>query len=104
MKEIFVEEKRTQPRYHVRGKLKGHILPGLSPALGSTPPFEVAITDISEGGLSIVSPHLLAVSSPIRCQIRLGRVPVSIPTLAQVRWVGSHSSRTGIRVGLQFLL
>ena len=51
MKEIFAEEKRTQPRYHVRGKLKGYILPGLSPALGSTPPFEVAITDISEGGL-----------------------------------------------------
>ena len=104
MKEIFAEEKRTQPRYHVRGKLKGYILPGLSPALGSTPPFEVAITDISEGGLSIVSPHVLTVSSPIRCQIRLGRVPVSIPTLAQVRWVGSRSPRTGLRVGLQFLL
>src|SRR5438093_13675564 len=104
MKEIFAEEKRTQPRYHVRGKLKGYILPGLSPALGSTPPFEVAITDISEGGLSIVSPHLLTVSSPIPCQIRLGRLPVATSTFAQVRWGGSGSPRTGAAVGVPFLL
>ena len=97
-------EKRRHPRYPVRGDLTGHILSSLFPPTESEQLFQGTIQDISQGGLGVLTPQAVSVSSPIRCEIRLADLPGSIPTLAQVRWVERSPSGAGARVGLHFLL
>jgi len=69
----------------------------------SEQPFQVAVRDISAGGLCIVTTQALPVSAPLRCELRIPGIPTSIPTLAQVRWV-KDVSPAGVEMGLQFLL
>ena len=104
MKQGPKDEKRRHPRYPVRGELTVHILSSLFSPTEAERTFEGTVHDISQGGLSILIPQAVPVSSPIRCEIRLAGLPVSIPTLTQVRWVESSPSGLGSRVGLHFLL
>jgi|SRR5579864_526852 len=61
------------------------------------------IHNISRGGFCITLKRLCRVSSVLKCDIIIPGVPVSIPTLAQVRW--SHESpEGGWAAGFQFLL
>ena len=97
-------EKRIHPRYPVRGELAGHVLSTLSPLQDSEQPFQATIQDISRGGFGVLTAQAVSVLSPIRCEVQLEDLPVSIPTLVQVRWVERSPSGEGARVGLHFLL
>jgi c-di-GMP-binding flagellar brake protein YcgR len=79
------------------------ILSSLVSSIQAERPIEGTIHDIGDGGLSILIPQAVPVSDPVRCEIRLPDLPVSIPTLAQVRWVEAQSIGS-TRVGLQFLI
>ena len=94
-------EKRRHPRHAVHGELAGYVLPSHAEA---EQPFQATIHDISAGGLGVRASGAVTVSSPIRHEVRLGDVPGSIPTLAQVRWVKSSRPGADVRMGLQFLL
>ncbi|MSO19384.1 MAG: PilZ domain-containing protein [Acidobacteria bacterium] len=98
-------EKRSHPRYPVRGQLTGNVLSALlSPLPGSEVPFQWTIQDISQGGFGVLTPSTVSVMTPIRCEVQLDDMPVSIPTLVQVCWTERNSSGEGARVGLHFLL
>ena len=99
-----VHEKRSHRRYRVRGKLAGHLLATLSPLQDSEQPFQATVQDISRGGFGVRTAQTVSVLSPIRCEVQLEHLPVSIPTLVQVRWVARSPSGEGVKVGLHFLL
>ena len=104
MKQGPLHERRQHPRYSVSAELTVRILSSLFSSTRAEQSLEGTIHDISDGGLSILIPQAVSVPNPIRCEIRLPDLPVSIPTLAQVRWVEDSPSSGGTRVGLQFLL
>ena len=97
-------EKRSHPRYPVRGELTGHLLSTLSPLQESEQPFQATIQNISRGGFGVLTDQAVSVLSPIRCEVQLEGLPASIPTLVQVRWVERSPSEKSARVGLHFLL
>ncbi len=96
-------EKRRHPRHPVRGELTGYIMPSQTEGEGEQF-FQGTIQDVSQGGLGVLTLQAVRVSSPIQCKLRLARLPCSIPTLAEVRWVESSPSGAGVRIGLEFLL
>ena len=98
------QERRLHARYPVRGDLTGHLLSALGPPKESEQPFRGEISDLSGGGLCVFTPRAVSLLSPIRCEVRLADLPVSIPTLVQVRWVERNLSGEGEKVGLQFLI
>jgi len=104
MKQGPLHERRQHHRYSVKAELTVRILSSLFSSVVDEQPLEGTLHDISDGGLSILIPQAVPVSNPIRCEIRLPDLPVSIPTLAQVRWVENSPSSAGTRIGLQFLL
>ena len=66
---------------------------GLPPVQASySAPKEVRgrIQNVSQGGVCIMSPHPLAVSTFVFCEIAVPDIPVSIPTLMQVRWTAKR--------------
>jgi len=98
-------EKRRHPRHPVRGELRGYIMPSQTEGEGEGEQFlQGTIQDVSQGGLGVLTLQAVRVSSPIQCKLRLARLPCSIPTLAEVRWVESSPSGAGVRIGLEFLL
>ncbi len=98
------DERRQHPRYPVRSEVTVHILSSLFVSAPPEPPLEGTIYDLSIGGLSILIPQAVPLSTTMKCEIRVSEFPVSIPTLTHVRWVGSSPSGVGVRVGLHFLL
>ena len=91
-------ERRQLPRIPILGKVSGHVLG----TTGNKYPFSATILDINEHGLGVQSPYAESEDSLIQCRITLPNLPVSIPTLAQVRWLKPLDKK--FRMGLQFVL
>jgi hypothetical protein len=98
------DERRQHPRYPVRAEVRVRITSSLLSSTQADQSFDGRIYDIGVGGLGILIPEAVSLSGPIRCEIQLADLPVSIPTLTRVRWIGSSPSRVGARIGLHFLL
>jgi PilZ domain len=63
------------------------------------------VQNVSKGGLCLVSPQPMARSCLVRCEISVSEIPVSIPTLMQVRWTRKKGRQSDTYfIGLQFLL
>ena len=73
---------------------------------GYTTPKEISgrIQNVSEGGICIMSSTPLPVSTFVCCEIAMPDVPVSIPTLMQVRWTARRGNAGEHYVnGLRFI-
>ena len=101
-------DKRQHDRYSVSLELEGKALNALDSArtTRSKVPQEISgeVSDISEGGLCLVTVDAANVSEPVRCVIRVPEIPAGIPTLLQVRWSRKDGLGPTYRVGLQFLV
>ena len=98
-----IEERRAEPRFRLSVSV---VMQELSPA-HKTPLPKTAIRgvihDLSNGGIGLSTAAPLSHSTVVRCDITLNNPPVSIPTMAQVRWVQrAHAGE--YRSGLAYLL
>lgn len=103
------QDKRQHDRYSVSLELAGKALNALESGRvtrGSSVPQEIygEVSDISEGGLCLLTDDAANVSEPVRCVIRVPQIPAGIPTLLQVRWARKDGLGPTQRVGLQFLV
>jgi hypothetical protein len=73
---------------------------------GSLPrEFQGRIHNLSNGGVCILSSCPLQASLFVCCNFPAPDIPVSIPTLMQVRWTAKHGNKTPSYVsGLQFVV
>ena len=101
-------EKRRDLRHPVTWELRGKSLRQLEPGshveLKTTRNLHGVVTDVSAGGLCIVTEDEAEVSGPLRCEIVMPHFTVGIPTLVQVRWRQRDVVHQTNRVGLQFLV
>jgi hypothetical protein len=102
------QDKRQCERYSVSLELEGKGLNALQSARAgpSRGALEISgeVSDISEGGLCLLTDDTAEVSDPIRCVIRVPHIPAGIPTLLQVRWARKDGLGPAQRIGLQFLV
>ena len=96
--------KRRHPRYGLTSKVRGREITLLGTSQRSKAVVRGQIQNISAGGLCLETAQRIRVSSLVRCEIPLPRIPVAIPTLMQVRWAHRNATGHTYRVGLQFLL
>ena len=97
-----IEERRAEPRFRLNVSV---IVQELSPAR-KTPLSKTAIRgvvhDLSNSGFGLSTAAPLSHSTVVRCDIAINNLPVSIPTMAQVRWVQRAAGE--YRSGLAYLL
>ena len=102
------QERRRNHRYPVVWELKGKVLRAFEPTWDV--PFQVsqdilgAVSNISAGGLCLLTGDEPEVASAVRCEIFVPQIPTGIPTLLQVRWVHKSSDDRTCLLGLQFLV
>ncbi len=104
-KVIFKEtsERRTRERYQYSIDIILQELSGDSVADGSAKQILGQVDNVSKRGLCVSSPVPLMLSKVVRCDIGLRDLPVTVPTIAQVRWVEKINPRN-YRCGLQYVL
>jgi len=96
-------EKRAHSRHPANGRFTGSTL--LS--LGGQRRSEVTqgtVTNISDGGFSMVATHPIQISGLLQGRLRLARMPAIIPILVQVRWVQPAAPGRRYRIGLQYAI
>jgi hypothetical protein len=99
-------ERRRQRRFPVTFELRVKELLQLGTQTGKRTGtiFRARAQNISTSGLGVVTNRRIEVSSPLRCEIITGELPVPIPIMAQVRWIQKDSGRKGYQAGLEFLM
>ena len=107
MKRIVELDRRQHPRFPQLLELQAREVQ----TLGSGSEIEIEkavigrVQNVSRGGICLVSPQPMAQSCLVRCEIAVSEIPVSIPTLMQVRWTRKQSLQADTYVtGLQFVL
>jgi hypothetical protein len=97
------DERRGEQRFPFNVTV---ILQELSPTQ-KTPLAKTAVRgvihNLSNNGFGLSTAVPLKYSAVVRCDIALRNLPVSIPTMAQVRWV-QRAHAGGFRSGLAYLL
>ena len=98
-----IDERRGEQRFPFKGAV---ILRELSPTR-KTPLAKTAVRgvihNLSNSGFSLSTAAPLTHSAVVRCDIAIQNLTVSIPTIAQVRWVQrAHAGQ--YRSGLAYLL
>jgi len=84
--EAAIGEKRTAKRYPFTVAVMLHDMSQEQKASGSQP-IGCVSRNASESGMCISTAVPLMHSSVVRCDISVGDLPVTIPTMAQIRWV-----------------
>jgi hypothetical protein len=101
-------EKRRDLRHPVTWELRGKSLrpieAGDHPDVRTGRDIHGVVTDISSGGLCLLTGDEADVSGPVRCEIVIPQFAVGIPTLLQVRWMRRDNVHQTNRMGLQFLV
>lgn len=97
-------EKRGHPRYRLTREVRARELSLLGSPKIRTGWLRGRIQNISRGGLCLLTHQGMKVSRLCLCEIRFPKIPVSIPTLLQVRWTQKSAKGASYRAGLQFLL
>jgi hypothetical protein len=95
--EAAIGEKRTAKRYSFTVAVMLHELSQDQKTVGR--PIGCVSRNASENGMCVSTAVPLMHSAVVRCDISMGDVPVSVPTLAQIRWVERVSGgeyRTGL--------
>jgi hypothetical protein len=79
----------------------------LSGQTATAPPknFDGRIHNLSNGGVCILSSSPLQAAMLVCCNFPVSDVPVSIPTLMQVRWTAKRGNKSPSYIsGLQFVV
>ena len=101
-------EKRLYPRHAVTCQLSGRALNPLNrrevPPPWADQELYGEVSNMSTGGLCLLTDDSPNVSDPFRCEILAPQMPVAIPVLLQVRWASISSIGRNHRLGLQFLI
>ena len=97
-------ENRRSRRFPLTSELKGSELSAYGISEPGHPELTGRMENISNGGLCLLTGRLLKPLQVVRCKLSLPGIPIAIPTLLQVRWVGKDPRTHRNRVGLQFLL
>jgi PilZ domain len=87
--------------------LEVHARSLLSGQKTGTPPkeFHGRIHNLSNGGVCMLSSCPLQAAMFLCCELPISDVPVSIPTLLQVRWTASRGRKSSSYIsGLQFVV
>jgi len=96
-------KKRGHSRHLANGRFTGTALPSLR-AQRRSEVTQGIVTNISDGGFSMVATQPLQISGLLQGRLRLARIPAEIPTLVQVRWVQHVGTGRRYRIGLQYAL
>ena len=97
-------ERRRQRRFPVTFELRVKELLQFGTQKRAGAIFRAKAQNISTYGLGVVTNRRVEISSPLRCEIITGELPVPIPVMAQVRWVQRNSEQKGYYAGLEFLV
>jgi hypothetical protein len=105
VKRIVEHDRRQYPRFPQLLELQAREVQPLGSEVEREKSVVGRVQNVSKGGLCLVSPRPMARSCLVRCEIRVSEIPVSIPTLMQVRWTRRKSRQADTYlIGLQFLL
>jgi hypothetical protein len=105
VKRIEEQDRREYPRFPQLLELQAREVLPLGSGIKSEKAVVGRVQNVSKGGLCLVSPQPMARSGLVRCEIGVLEIPISIPTLMQIRWTRKQSLQTETYVtGLQFLL
>lgn len=105
MKRIAERDRRQYPRFPHLLELQAREVRPFGSAIDGQRPIAGRVHNVSKGGLCLVSPLPMARSCLVHCEISVSEIPVSIPTLMQVRWTRKQSLQADTYLtGLQFLL
>lgn len=105
MKRIAERERRQYPRFPHLLELQGREVQPFGSAVDEEKAIAGRVHNVSKGGICLVSPQPMVRSCLVRCEISVSEIPVSIPTLMQVRWTRKQSLQAdSYLTGLQFLL
>jgi hypothetical protein len=80
-----------------------HILPPAHKGRDSQKEIRGRIQNVSDGGICIMTSSALTVSSFVCCELSMLEVPVTIPTLMQVRWSARRGNANEHITGLRFV-
>lgn len=97
-----IAEKRAAKRYPFTIAV---MVQELSPELKTpiAPAIEAVSRNASDSGMCLSTATPLAYASVVRCGVGVGHVPISVPTMAQVRWVKRGNSGE-YRSGVAYIL
>jgi c-di-GMP-binding flagellar brake protein YcgR len=100
-------ENRRYLRHPVTCELRGKALKPLErvgESFTSGRDLRGVVTDISLGGLGLLSDDAVEVFKPFVCEIIAPPLPTGIPTLMQIRWILKEGQGQTYRMGLQFMV
>jgi len=97
-----ISERRTRERFPYAIEVMVQELPGETPPSVAPDPVFGYLHNVSQRGMCVSSSVPLIVSKVVRCDVGIKDLPVSVPTVAQVRWVQKINSRS-FRCGLRYL-
>lgn len=97
------QDRRQHTRFPQTLEVTAQTLPPVHVAATGSTEITGRIQNVSEGGICMVSALPLQVASFVCCQIAVPDVPVSIPTLMQVRWTSTRGNNARHINGLRFV-
>jgi hypothetical protein len=104
MSDVEIEEKRNSPRFAWVVEIAGTILSPLEVPEQAPLLLRGVTSDISNGGIGMLSDQLVPSNAVVRCETALPGTPVPIPMLLRVRWFDKVEGERTYKFGLQFLI
>lgn len=86
MKRSAERDRREHARFPQAIDVRARTMPPVRASHAAPKEIQGRIQNVSQGGVCILSSQPLAVSTFVTCEIAMLDIPVSIPTLMQVRW------------------
>jgi hypothetical protein len=104
VKKALESDRRSHPRFPQILEIEAHEVLPLKTDEKEKPPVLGRIQNMSKGGICFLSQTPITRASLLRCEIGITDVPLSIPTLALVRWTKKQNLESSSYLsGLQFL-
>jgi hypothetical protein len=104
VKRALESDRRNHPRFPQIVEIQVHEVPPLKSDEKPKAPVLGRIQNMSKGGVCFLSQHPVTRASLLRCEIGMSDVPLSVPTLALVRWTKKQNLESNSYLsGLQFL-
>jgi hypothetical protein len=104
VKRTLESDRRTHPRFPQILEIQAHEVLPLKSDEKAKPPVLGRVQNMSKGGVCFLSQHPVTNASLLRCEIGMSDAPLSVPTLALVRWTKKQNLESNSYLsGLQFL-
>jgi hypothetical protein len=104
VKRTLESDRRTHPRFPQILEIQAHEVLPLKTDETAKPPVLGRIQNMSKGGVCVLSQHPVSRAALLRCEIGMSDAPLSVPTLALVRWTKKQNLESNSYLsGLQFL-